>query len=150
MNVDEILDMMDDVLEKAVAFPLTGGKSLIEVDKMNDLIAEIRLNMPTEIKQAKNLVKDRKVIISDAKAEAETIIRRAEERAKNLVAKEEIVRQAQDKATDIIATAQSKAKEIRTATNEYVDGMLGRAEELLTKNIVDVKKTRAALRGSGK
>lgn len=150
MNVDEILDMMDEVVEKAVAFPLTGGKSLIDVDKMSELVAEIRLNMPTEIKQAKNLVKDRKVIISDAKAEAETIIRRAEERAKTLVAKEEIVRQAQDKATDIIATAQSKAKEIRTATNEYVDGMLGRAEELLTKNIVDVKKTRAALRGSGK
>lgn len=150
MNVDEILDMMDEVVEKAVAFPLTGGKSLIDIDKMSELISEIRLNMPTEIKQAKNLVKDRKVIISDAKAEAETIIRRAEERAKTLVAKEEIVRQAQDKATDIIATAQSKAKEIRTATNEYVDGMLGRAEELLTKNIVDVKKTRATLRGNGK
>ncbi len=106
--------------------------------------------MPTEIKQAKNLVNDRKVIISDAKAEAETIIRKAEERAKLLISKEEIVRQAQDRATDIIATAQSRAKEIRTATNEYVDGMLGRAEELLTKNLVDVKKTRAALRGGNK
>ena len=147
MNVDEILDMMDEIVEKAVAFPLTGGKSLIDVDKMSELVSEIRLNMPTEIKQAKNLVNDRKVIISDAKAESETIIRKAEERAKMLVSKEEIVRQAQEKATDIIATAQSRAKEIRTATNEYVDNMLGRSEELLTKNLVDVKKTRAALRG---
>ncbi|NLJ16626.1 MAG: ATP synthase F0 subunit B [Clostridiales bacterium] len=150
MNVDEILDMIDELLEKAVAFPLTGGKSLIDIDKLNELVSEIRLNMPTEIKQAKNLVNDRKVIISDAKAEAETIIRKAEERAKLLISKEEIVRQAQDRATDIIATAQSRAKEIRTATNEYVDGMLGRAEELLTKNLVDVKKTRAALRGGNK
>lgn len=150
MNVDEILDMIDELLEKAVAFPLTGGKSLIDIDKLSELVSEIRLNMPTEIKQAKNLVNDRKVIISDAKAEAETIIRKAEERAKLLISKEEIVRQAQDRATDIIATAQSRAKEIRTATNEYVDGMLGRAEELLTKNLVDVKKTRAALRGGNK
>ena len=102
MNVDEILDMIDELLEKAVAFPLTGGKSLIDIDKLNELVSEIRLNMPTEIKQAKNLVNDRKVIISDAKAEAETIIRKAEERAKLLISKEEIVRQAQDRATDIV------------------------------------------------
>ena len=149
MNIEEILEMMDDMLDKAVAIPLSGKRSLIDIDKMSDLINEIKYNMPTEIKQARNLVNDRKVIVSDAKDEADAIIRKAEERARLLVSNEEIVKQAQAKANDLISTAQTRSKEIRFATNEYVDGVLSKLEESLARDLVDVKKTRNALK-SGK
>ena len=69
MSIDEILEMMDDMLDKAVNVPFSNKKSLIEVEKMRGLIDEIRLNMPREIKQARDLVNDRKTILNDAQLE---------------------------------------------------------------------------------
>ncbi len=148
MSIDEILEMMDDMLDKAVNVPFTSKKSLIEVDKMRDLIDEIRINMPKEIKQARDLVNDRKTIINDAKNEAANIISRAEQRAAMLVSQQEIVRQANAKANELNANAQAQTKELRDITNRYVDNMLTKVEELLSNDLIDVKKARSALKNT--
>ncbi|MBR3920380.1 MAG: hypothetical protein IKJ47_00430 [Oscillospiraceae bacterium] len=82
MNIDEILEMIDDTLDKGATVPFSGKKVMVDADKIRDLLNEIRVNLPQEIKQAKLIVMDRKTIISDANEEAETIVRKAEERAK--------------------------------------------------------------------
>lgn len=66
MNVNEILDTIDDMLDKAWGLPLSGGKCVVDVERLRDLVADIRLNMPGEIKQAKMIVADRKQIVDDA------------------------------------------------------------------------------------
>lgn len=147
MNIDEILEMMDDTLDKAMAVPFSGKKSLIDIDKMRDLIGEIRLSLPNEIKQAKKLVQDRKIIINEAKTEADGIIKKAEEKAKLLVSTQEITKQAQQRSSEIMTAAQQKSKELRTTTNDYVDNMLGRVEELLSGDVSDIRKARSALKG---
>ena len=137
MSIEEILEAMDIELDKSKNVPLTRGKSLIDVEQFRDLIGQVRLNLPGEIKQAQALVNDRRVIINDAKAEAESIIRKAEEKAKAMVSEEVITKQAQN-----------RAKEIKSATNKYVESMLSRVDELLTSNLTDVRKTRASLKDS--
>jgi vacuolar-type H+-ATPase subunit H len=151
MNMDEILDMMDEVLDKSVAVPFSRGKCFIDVEKMNNLINELRLNLPREIKQAQGVVSERKKLISDANSEADEIIKRAEMRAKQMVSAQEITRMAQARAQEIMETAQQKSKDMRHTTTDYVDNMLGRAEELFGKNLAEVKKARQALKaGSNK
>ena len=59
MNIDELLDVMDETLEEAVNLPFTGGKRMVDVEKVRDIIDDIRLNMPAEIRQAKAIVQDR-------------------------------------------------------------------------------------------
>ena len=146
MNIDDALEAMDEILDKSMQVPFSNKKGLVDVEALRELIEDIRLNMPTEITQAKNLVNDRKVILSDAKQEADRIIRKAEERANKLVSQQEITRQATEKANQILMNAQTKYTELCTSTNEYVDSMLTRVEELLTKDIADVKKARSALK----
>ena len=68
MSIEEILEAMDIELDKSKSVPLTRGKSLIDVEQFRDLIGQVRLNLPGEIKQAQALVNDRRVIINDAKA----------------------------------------------------------------------------------
>ncbi len=150
MSIEEILDAMDEMLDNAKQIPFTGGKSTIDVNEFRDHISQVRLNLPGEIKQAQALVNDRKIIINDARAEADGIIRKAEEKAKAMVSEEVITKQAQQRAHDILTSAQTKAKEIRTATNDYVESMLSRVDELLADNLADVRKTRASLNKSGK
>ncbi len=146
MIIDDILDMMDDLLDNAASVPFSVKKSIIDADQMRDYINEIRLNLPQEIKQAKLIVRDRQSIINDANKEADSIIRRAEDRAKVIVSNDEITKAAKARAAEILTQAQGKAKEIKSAANKYIDGVLVRTEECLQSNLADVRKTRQAIK----
>ncbi len=146
MIIDDILDMMDDLLDNAASVPFSVKKSIVDCDQMRDYINEIRLNLPQEIKQAKMIVRDRQSIITDANKEADTIIRRAEDRAKVIVSNDEITKAAKTKAMDIINQAQAKAKELKSVANKYIDDNLVKAEECLQANLTSVRKTRQAMR----
>lgn len=150
MNIDDALEAMDELLDKAMQVPFSGKKGLVDIEGIRGLIEDIRLNMPDEINQAKQLVNDRKIILSDAKAEADRIIKKAEEKAERMISQQEITKQANEKANEIVHDAQTKYNELRVSTNDYVDSMLTRVEELLNKDMADVKKARSVLKGEVK
>lgn len=150
MRIEEILDAMDEELDNSKQIPFTGGKSGIDANVLRDLISQVRLNLPGEIREAQKVVNDRRTIINDAKNEADLIIRKAEDKAKIMVSEEVITKQAQQRASEIMTSAQTKSKEIRKATNDYVESMLSRIDELLSGNLNDVRKTRSALKGTTK
>lgn len=146
MSIDEILDKIDEMIDKAWGMPLSGGKCLIEADRLRDMLDDIRGNMPSEIRQAKSIVADRTDIITTAKQEAEDIVRAAEERARQLVMQEEVVKQAQQKAGEIMLQTQQKCREMRKGTQEFAEDLLKRCEETLTKQVQEVHQTRQMLR----
>ncbi|MEF9975874.1 MAG: ATPase [Oscillospiraceae bacterium] len=146
MNIDDLLDLMDETLEDAFNLPFTGGKRMVDVDKVRDIIDDIRLNMPTEIRQAKAIVQDRADIVATARKEADTIVKRAEERARVLLSEQEIVKTAQARATEIVSGAQSHARETRTKMTDYCENLLKNTEEQLSKSTLEVKSLRSNLR----
>jgi len=146
MSIETILDEIDDLLDSALNLPFSNGKCLVDADKVRDLIDEIRVNLPAEIKQAKIIVSDRGEIISDAKKEAEAIVRKAEDRARSLIAQEEILKQAQAKASELISNAHSKSKEVRQAAQDFSDNILRQTEEVINKSLAEVRATRQAIR----
>ena len=150
MNIDDILDAMDERLDRAWNRPLTGGRCGVDAEKVRDLIDDIRLNMPAEIKQAKQIVADRADIISVAKKEAEDIVRKAEDHAKALVEQEEITKQAQARATEILSQAQIKSREMRQASQEFAETMLKSTEATLSKALGDVRSTCQAVKSSSR
>lgn len=144
MTLDELLEQFDEVIDSGIKIP--GKKTIVDIEKLRAVVDDIRLNIPSEIKQARGIVADRAEIITTAKREADGIIRTAEEKAKAMVAQEEIVKMAQEKAAEIIANAQGKAKEMRRAAQDFVDDIMRRADEGLTANLGEIRKTRAALK----
>ena len=144
MNVEELMDQIDELLEKSMKLP--GGRVIMEADKLRTISDDVRLNIPAEVKQARGIVSDRADIINTAKREADNIIRAAEERAKAMVAQEEITRMAQEKSGEIIAAAQNKSRQMRKAAQDFVDDIMRRADENLTSNLAEVRKTRASLK----
>ncbi len=146
MNVDELLDLLDETLD----LPFTGGKRMVDVDKVRDIIDDVRLNMPAEIKQAKAIVNDRAEIVAGARREAEGIIKKAEDRARALVDQQEIVRQAQQKAAEILSSAHQQSREMRTTITDYCENMLRQTEERLARSAAEVKNVRGTLRQKAK
>jgi len=150
MNIEEILNSMDEMLDKSWALPMTGGRCVVDVEKFRDMIDDIRINLPTEIKQAREIVADRGEILKGAKQEGEVLIRKAEERSKSLIAHEEVVKEAQTRAADIMTQAQVKAREIRQAAYSFSDELLRSTEETVVKSLSDIRSTRQALRDSAR
>ena len=144
MNMDDLFEELDEMLDSG--FKMPGKKVVIDVEKVRAIVDDMRMTMPTEIKQAKGIVADRATILADSKKEADNIIRNAGERAKAMVAQEEITKLAQAKAGEIIASAQAKSREMRKAAQDFVDDLMARADEGLTANLAEVRKTRASLR----
>ena len=133
MTLDELLEQFDEVLDSGIKIP--GKKTVVDIEKLRAVVDDIRLNIPSEIKQARGIVADRADIITTAKREADGIIRTAEEKAKAMVAQEEIVKMAQ-----------GKSREMRRAAQDFVDDIMRRADEGLTANLGEIRKTRAALK----
>ncbi|HIR46110.1 MAG TPA: ATPase [Candidatus Caccousia avicola] len=148
MNVEELLDELYDMVEKAWNFPLSRGRAMLDVEEVKDILEEIREAMPQEIRQAKAIVADRTQIISDAKREAETIVRVAEERARAMVNQDEIVKQAQQKANEMLAQAQTRFRKMQKACNVYIDDLMQRTDEGLTANLAELRKTRQEIKAS--
>ena len=144
MNMDDLMEQLDEVLESS--FKMPGKRVVVDVEKVRAIIDDMRMTMPTEVKQAKGIVADRADIINNAKREADNIIRVAEERAKAMVAQEEITKLAQARAGEVLAAAQKKSRAMRKAAQDFVDDLMLRSDEMLTANLNEIKKTRAALR----
>ena len=144
MNMDDLIEQLDEVLDSG--FKMPGKRVVVDIEKVRAIVDDMRMTMPTEIKQAKGIVADRADIINDAKREADSIVRTAEERAAALVAQEEITKLARAKAGEVLAAAQKKSRDMRRAAQDFVDDLMARADEQLTANLGEIKKTRAALR----
>ena len=91
MNVNELLDTIEDLLEESTGMPLSGGKRIVDVEQIRDYLDDIRANLPVELRQAQSIVSDRAQLIESANAQAQAIVKKAEERARILVSEAQLV-----------------------------------------------------------
>ena len=146
--VEDLIDELYDVLDKGWTIPFMGGKSVVDVEEAKQILEEIREAIPAEVRKAKAIVADRAQIISEAQREAETILRVAEDKAKTLVSQEEVVRQAQARANDIMAQAQVKFRDMRQASNDYVEDIMRRADDTMAQALAELRKTRQSIKAT--
>jgi len=148
MSIDEILDEMDELLDKAASVPFVTHKKIMDGERMRELINDVRLNMPHELKEAKKIEFDCQRILNEAKLNAEAIIRKAEERAAQIVSKEAIVTEAKKKAMDILTKAQTASRNLQQQAAVSVAKMLNDTEAQYNKNLLDIKRTKEKLQNS--
>lgn len=145
MSIDDILDDMDELLDKSASVPFASHKSIIDGERMRELINDVRLNVPQEVKHAKMVAYDRDRIIKEAEAKAEQIVRQAEERAKVIVSEEAITREAKRRAIDTVTKAKAESDAIKAATDTYVAKRFKEAETYFSTSLQDVQQKRAQL-----
>lgn len=139
MKVEDILDQIDEEISNASTLPFSGGKIIIDAELLGNLIEDVRINLPQQLKQARNIVADRNAILDKAKREAEQLMNKVQDQIRALVAQDVIVKNAQEKANEILIEAQKKSKEMRQAANEYVDDLMKRADAMLMENLIELR-----------
>ena len=145
MSIDEILEEMDELLDKSTSVPFVSHKKIVDGERMRELINDIRLNMPHELKEAKKIEFDCQRILNEAKLNAESIIRKAEERAAQIVSREAIVTEAKKKALDMLTKAQTAAKNLQQNAAASVAKMLNDTENYYTRNLQSIKVVKGKL-----
>ena len=146
MRVDDLISELQDLVADSKTLPLSGGKVIVDAEKIYDILDEIQDTLPAEVRQAKNIVADRGQIISEAKKEADDIIRVAEERKKQMIDQSEVMREAKAESTELINAAKAKSAEIRKAANDYVENIMKRTDDAITAQLTELRKTRQNLR----
>ena len=145
-GIEEILTTLYEMVQDAWSLPLGADKCVLERDKVLDLLDEISNQLPGELKQAKTIVESRNEVITNAKREAENILKQAEQRARQMISHEEVYLQAQKEADDLMKNAQAKIKELRQVTNDYVDDSMKRTEDAIAQALSEIRESRGKFR----
>lgn len=145
-NIEELITALYDMIQDAWSVPLGGEKCVVEKDKILDLLDELRENMPTDIKMAKDIVAKRDEYLDIAKRESDAIKKQAEEYAKKTLDKQEILLKASKKADVIIKDAEKKSIEIKQAAGDFCDTRLRETEDSISKTLSELKESRATFK----
>lgn len=130
MEIMEIIDMMEETIDKATVVPLS-GKIVVDKEDLLDYIQEMRLVFPDEVKEAKWVKEERERILAEAQSRSEAMIKNAEEKVVQMIDEHEITKQAVEQANQMVNEAQTKAMEIKTDCDQYADDILNDLEKRL-------------------
>jgi len=139
MEIMEIIDMMEETIEKSPVVPLS-GKIVVDKEDLLDYIQEMRLVFPDEVKEAKWVKEERERILAEAQTRSEAMIKNAEEKVVQMIDEHEITKEAVDQANQMVNEAQTKAMEIKTDCDQYADDILNDIEkrlDMLLKKVHD-------------
>ena len=145
MDVLGLIDEIEDIVETAGSLPLT-SKVLVQKEELLDIISELRIKLPDEIKQAAWIKEERERIISEANKDAEQIIKETRLKLEELVSKEEVLKEANERAKDLMNKAQIASTNLKRSSLEYSDKLLMNAQENLKDMITTLNENRTELR----
>ena len=145
-NIEDIIGALYDMVQDARSMPLAADKCILERDKVLDILDEIIAQLPGELKQSRTIVESRNELISQARREADVILREAQEKAKQMVTKEEIYVEAKRRSEELVSQTQNRINQLRKAANEYMDESLRQTEEVVSAALNEIRDTRIKFR----
>ena len=146
-RMEQIIEEIEEYIEGCKSQPLSSGARII-VDKetIDELLTELRLKTPEEIKRYQKIISNQEAILADAKSKADEIIAQAQVQTNELISEHEIMQQAYAQANEVVMIATKQAQEILdNATNDanairmnaitYTDDMLKSIEDIISGSI---------------
>lgn len=145
MEIFTLLETLEECIERAKKVPFT-QKVIVDTDEILDIVKEIRLKLPDELKQAKWVKEERGRILVEAKKEADGIVKEAENRIISMIDEHEITRKAYEQKAQIIETANEMSREISKGTKDYADNILEKVQGVLQEALATVENNRKELK----
>lgn len=145
MDILELISELEEKIDSSLEIPLI-KKAFVNKEELMNLVGDISLQLPDEVRMAKSIAEDRTRILADAQKRADLIIKNAEQKIISMVDEHEITKRANEQANEIIAKAQKNARDIRIGTLEYSDNLLSQLDNTLKAMGESVNKSRSDLR----
>jgi cell division septum initiation protein DivIVA len=140
MDIQFLVERLEALVVNARKLPMT-NQIILEQASVLDLIDQMRVAIPEEVKQARRIVQESDRVLQKAREESEQIIGAAQEQAAILLQDQSILRQAEQRSEDLEQQSQSKADETMRGADQYASDVLIRLESDLVKTLSIVKKS---------
>jgi cell division septum initiation protein DivIVA len=144
MDILHLVDRLEELFNESKPIWFTHSV-VVDEDRMLDLIDQMRVTIPEEIKKSQQLLSQRDRILAQAQEEASRTIALAREKADKLVENDPITQAAQIKAEQIVAQAHVDSEQTKRETDNYILHSLKAMEEELDKIATQVKNGILAL-----
>lgn len=119
MDILQLIDRLEELFNESKSIPLTRNV-MVDEDRMLDIIDQMRIAIPEEVKKAQQLLGQRDRVLAQAQEEANRTLELARQKAEQLVGKDPIVQDAQRRAEEILMRARAEADGIRADADDYV------------------------------
>mgnify|MGYP000705208127 CR=1 FL=1 len=146
-RIEQIIEEIEEYIDRDCKFqPLSTTKIIVNKEHLEELLRELRLKTPDEIKRYQKIIANRDAILADAQAKADAMIEEAQVQTTELVSEHEIMQQAYAQANEIVTAATAQAQQILdNATNDanqirigaihYTDDLLSQAESAIGRTL---------------
>jgi F0F1-type ATP synthase membrane subunit b/b' len=148
-NLMQLLDQLEALVEDSPRVPLT-GKSLVSIDDVYDIVDQLRISLPEEVKRAEWVAKEKERLLEESKNEAQNMIEQAKDYIQKLIDESEIMRQAKEQAIEVLDSAKEQAKGVldsaKNDANDMAQGAASYAQEVFIRLEDELEKTLKTIR----
>ena len=145
-RMEQIIEEIEEYIDSCKFQPLSSTKILVNKEELEELLTELRMKTPDEIKRYQKIISNKEAILADAQAKADAIIAQAQVQTNELVSEHQIMQQAYAQANEVVMIATKQAQEIldkatsdandiRMGAISYTDELLKSTEEILSHAI---------------
>ena len=145
MTIENFLDKMEQLILEAGRVPFT-NKRVIEEDDLVTLLDALRRDVPNEIQDAQNIVKERNHILAEAEEEAKKIVEMAHNRADSLINDHIIAKKAQESAKDLMDATKKEREALRSDAFEYADAVFSQLDQNLNTALQTIRQAHVELK----
>ena len=141
-RIEQLIDEIEEYIENCKPKFMSNTEIIVNKEEIDELLRELRMKTPDEIKRYQKIISNKEAILQDAKEKADALIEQATEQTNELVSEHEIMRQAYDQANEVVTMATAQAQEIldnatneanavRAAAMQYMDDMLEHLQKVI-------------------
>lgn len=155
-RIEQIIEEIEEYIEGCSFQPLSKRNIVVNKEKIDELLRELRMKTPDEIKRYQKMLANKDAILSDAQSKADAIVKQANVQLNELISEQEIMKQAYAQANAVVeaATAQAQeilnkatadANEIRMGAMQYTDSMLANMQSIIQNTMESYNSRYASL-----
>lgn len=145
-RIEQLIGEIEEYIDSCKFSPLSNTKIQVNKEELEELLVELRLRIPDEIKKYQKIISNQDAILSEARVQADTILAQATEQTNELVNEHEIMQQAYEQANQVIDTATQQAQEIlnnatrdaneiRYGAIQYTDDRLAELQDMVQRMV---------------
>jgi len=146
MEVMQLLDRIDALVANG-SRNFSGSVIKLDAEELTGLLEDLRGAIADEIRQARQIVREKNTIIGEARQEADAIREELELNIRTMIDENEIAREAAGRAEELLEEARVKSDRIRRGADEYAADVLGRLEQYLDMTLATVREGQSRLNG---
>ena len=145
-KIEQLIDEIEDYINNCKFQTLSNTRIIVNKDEIDELLRELRMKTPDEIKNYQKIISNRDAILNQAKKQADAMLKEASDQTMQLINEHEIMTQAYAKANEVVSKATQQAQDIldsatieanslRANAMQYTDDLLASVESIITRTV---------------